>query len=822
MAGSFFNPQASRRRSSRARRPLARSGGRHRLNIEALEDRFLPSVAVTTFAGNAQHTGLYSVPAQQLNSIHWHTPVDLAPQYQFDGSLLIHYGAPLITFGNTLIVPVKTGATDGFRIEARNAATGALKYTLSTDYTLNGMNFDWTPSYAPALAPDGLGGTRLYYAGAGGTIYYIDDPNSSAHPAPVQEAFYGLANYNANKSGFNSTVFIDTPITGDSKGDIFFGFRVENTAPAPLNTMESGYARIDAAGHGTFVLAGNAAADINIMHDSHNLAPALSLDQSTVYVAVKSFTAYDAYLLGLDSTTLATKFKVFLTDPRPGPFNNAGVLDDSTASPMIGPDGTVFFGVMGNPFNGSRGWMLHFSPDLKVEYTPGAFGWDNTAAIVPASMVPSYHGTSPFLLFTKYNNYANASFDSGDGVNKIAILDPYATEVEPHASSGGLLSMREVMTVAGPTPDLNNIGPGTEHAVREWCINTAAVDQAGDSVIVPSEDGNIYRWNLASGALTEAIKVGTGIGEAYVPTVIGPDGTIFTINNATLFAIGNVPGADIAATSSAPGPNNVVVGRSLTFTAIVTNPASNAPPTGTVTFQEGSRVLAAKIALSKSGRATFSTSSLSAGNHFISISYSGDANLPGGIATLVQTIHAFATGTIVTSSPKPSTAGQKVTFTATVIHKGSGTPTGLIRFAEGTKILAQVPLDSTGHATFSTSSLTAGSHTITAAYLSDPVFAGSTGSDSASPQIVHAVASPLSTTGLETAEAMTEMMSPAPAGAAKSNPDSGLAPTSLDAFYNAVTGTDRTASVPGLRRSLAGSLALRPARAPFGSLTDDS
>ena len=62
-----------------------------------------------------------------------------------------------------------------------------------------------------------------------------------------------------NASGFNSTVFIDTPITADSAGDIFFGFRVQGTAPAPLNTTQSGYARIDPNGNVHYILAGAAA-----------------------------------------------------------------------------------------------------------------------------------------------------------------------------------------------------------------------------------------------------------------------------------------------------------------------------------------------------------------------------------------------------------------------------------------------------------------------------------------------------------------------------------------------------------------------------------
>ena len=112
----------------------------------------------------------------------------------------------------------------------------------------------------------------------------------------------------------------------------------------------------------------------------------------------------------------------------------------------------MYYGVLGNPFNGSRGWMLHFSGDLTQTKTPGAFGWDSTRIrLSPHPLVPSYTGTSSYLIFTKYNNYAGQ--DGGDGVNKIAVLDPNDTMMEPHASSNGQLVMKEVLTIAGPTPD---------------------------------------------------------------------------------------------------------------------------------------------------------------------------------------------------------------------------------------------------------------------------------------------------------------------------------------------------------------------------------
>ena len=148
------------------------------------------------------------------------------------------------------------------------------------------------------------------------------------------------------------------------------------------------------------------------------------------------------------------------------------------------PDGDVYFGVMSNPDNGSRGFLLRFRNDLSIEKVPGGFGWDYTAAIVPATMVPSYSGRSSYLIFSKYNNYAIVD---SNGVNRIALLDPNATQLDPHSSAKGLVEMREVLTVLGPTPDQEFYSSSYPFAVREWCINTAAVNPPTNSIFTPSE-----------------------------------------------------------------------------------------------------------------------------------------------------------------------------------------------------------------------------------------------------------------------------------------------------------------------------------------------
>jgi hypothetical protein len=298
--------------------------------------------------------------------------------------------------------------------------------------------------------------------------------------------------------------------------------------------LRSGIARIDYNGTGTWIAATNAASDAGISKVVMNCAPALSNDHRTLYVAVNNGSY--GYLVAVDSRTLAPLARVRLKDVK-NPANDSIVSDDGTASPTVGPDGDVYFGVLENPWysNHDRGWLLHFNSTLTQTKVPGAFGWDDTASIVPASMVPSYHGSSPYLLMTKYNNYADPGL-GGDGVNKIAILDPQNSMTDPIS---GATVMKEVLTIAGPTPDLNNRNAQHPNAVREWCINSAAVDPFTKSVLANNEDGKLYRWDLTSNTLSETNTLTSGLGEAYTPTLVGVDGIVYAINNATLYAVGH-------------------------------------------------------------------------------------------------------------------------------------------------------------------------------------------------------------------------------------------------------------------------------------------
>jgi predicted extracellular nuclease len=90
---------------------------------------------------------------------------------------------------------------------------------------------------------------------------------------------------------------------------------------------------------------------------------------------------------------------------------------------------------------------------------------------------------------------------------------------------------------------------------------------------------------------------------------------------------------------------------------------------------------------------------------------------------------AASSQTTVVSSANPSGFGQAVTFTATVVSGGSPATQGTVTFHEGTTVLAgPLALDASGQASFTTSGLGVGTHTITADYSGTPFATPSSGS----------------------------------------------------------------------------------------------
>ena len=180
-----------------------------------------------------------------------------------------------------------------------------------------------------------------------------------------------------------------------------------------------------------------------------------------------------------------------------------------------------------------------------------------------------------------------------------------------------------------------------------------------------------------------------------------------------------VIGGTTTTVTSAPNPS--LVGQSVAVTATVVAPAGT--PTGNVTFAFGDGTTAPGT-LTGAGTATVNHTYAAAGSFTITATYNGDVNDNGSSGTTQQGVNLNNTSTTLISSRNPSEVGQAVTFTASVTS-GGGTPSGTMTFKDGGAVLGAVPLAG-GVATFTTASLTQGSHSITANYAGSSVYANST------------------------------------------------------------------------------------------------
>ena len=169
-----------------------------------------PSVEWAGFGGNAQHTAVAVTPPQPFTRIRWKTKVDLVPVSKNE-VLGIHYGSPMITAANTVLVPTRVSVKAGYRVVAYSGTNGAKRWSLNTDWRPSPRDPGFIPPRPAVLTPS----ASLAVAGAGGTILMRSHANQAKAPAS-RLLFYGAAQWKAHKSIYANAVQITTPITAPS------------------------------------------------------------------------------------------------------------------------------------------------------------------------------------------------------------------------------------------------------------------------------------------------------------------------------------------------------------------------------------------------------------------------------------------------------------------------------------------------------------------------------------------------------------------------------------------------------------------------------
>ena len=329
-----------------------------------------------------------------------------------------------------------------------------------------------------------------------------------------------------------------------------------------------------------------------------------------------------------------------------------------------------------------------------------------------------------------------ATFNFGDGFATTAtVSNGVATATHAYATTG----------VGGSFPIIATFNANSNFLTSSNVV-TANVSKAASTTALiatpnPSSVGQSVSFTAtvtgSPGTPTGSVTVNLGDGTFQTVALAGGTATlthaypirgtfnvtaVYTGDNNFTVSSGGVQqsvGATTTTVSSAPNPS--LVGQSVAVTATVTAPSGT--PTGTVTFNLGDGVTTTAT-LTAGGTAIVNHVYASSGTFTIAASYGGDANNSTSSGTTLQNVNLNNSSTTVTSSRNPSEVGQSVTFTATATS-GAGTPTGSVTFKDGSAVLGTATLAS-GVASFTTSALTQGSHSITVIYAGSSSFATST------------------------------------------------------------------------------------------------
>lgn len=267
---------------------------------------------------------------------------------------------------------------------------------------------------------------------------------------------------------------------------------------------------------------------------------------------------------------------------------------------------------------------------------------------------------------------------------------------------------------------------------------TATVTGAGH--VKPTGAVSFYDGEtvLGVGALNDAGQASLPtaalvVGSHEITAVYAGDGTFDASTSASLAQ--QVEKASTTTTLvSAKNPS--IVGSSVSFTATVAAKAPGAgKPSGKVSFRAGAQLLG-EGTLDDAGLASFTTASLATGTHAITAGYEGDASFGGSVSSsLNQQVRKDGVTVALVSSKNPSTFGDAVELTATVSSVGTGgLPSGEVVFFDGATELGREGLDGAGSASFVTSSLRGGAHSLRVQYEGDANHEG--GSSASIAQVV--------------------------------------------------------------------------------------
>ncbi|HEY3742487.1 MAG TPA: hypothetical protein VGL53_21710 [Bryobacteraceae bacterium] len=530
----------------------------------------------TQWGQNSKHTGYSGTAGQSADQILASIAIDPWAASKIDdngGELLTHYPSPVIdgndvflmleggtyTACNSGATPCGAGAWNTLTWSVRRFSWSGAGDSLDPQWT---FTTDWVPepgiSWEPVFHPVVMG-SYVYAPGAAGSIWQINrvDGTAAAQIFPSQT--------------IDPNTYVSGPLTTDERGNIYYNaVELDPTNPWTADVTNSWLVKVGTDGtvttasyssltpgapagtdqcYGTFSYsqlpwppsptAVPPAFPCGSQRPGINITPAVAPDGTIYTISRAHLNSRYAYLVAVNpdlSPKWTASFRGLLNDGCGVtiPYSNDGgcragatagvdyatndlpaaqVIDQSSSTPVVAPDGSILYGAY-TDYNNSRGHLMHFDR-TGVFLNAYDFGWDTTPAI--------FVHDGAYSVIEKDNYYPNGPY--------------YITQLNSDLQIEWQFQNTNTQScIRNPDGTIGCLPADADSNGFEWCINAPAVDVNG-TVYVNSEDGKLYVLGQG-GVLLQQLFLNWALGSAYTPLALGPDGTIYTQNAGIVFVVG--------------------------------------------------------------------------------------------------------------------------------------------------------------------------------------------------------------------------------------------------------------------------------------------
>jgi hypothetical protein len=546
------------------------------------------------WGANPQHTGAVSVAGQpastMLQDIVYDPFVDQEKNDPLSSpDLLVHYQVPLID-GDNVYMEFKSGTytthdhweTQIWNEKRLHWENGALvtKWSFQSDWKPAPFSIQATGPYWEPVFHAVLAGSSIYVPGFGGSIYKLDKLTGAvvAHFSPL---------------GSDQDTFLEGPPAADAAGNIYYhATKYVHGKAWNANVIDSwlvkitpngtvrfvSYATLNPGAPGAndkcpWVFANNQlpwppspdavppTTNCGAQRPGVNSGIAIATDGTIYTVTLAHFVERSSYLLAVNpdltpkwASSMRERFhdgcNVLLpptgtlggcragahdgVDPAQNLAGSGRVVDDSSATPTVLPDGSILYGAY-NRYIYFQGHLMKWSAQGQF-LGSYPFGWDMTPSVW------QHDGTYSIIL--KDNHYGEAG--SYCDVEQYCPSDRTANN-PAYPEQYFITQLSKDLNIEWQYQNTNDLSctrnpDGTVSCVSdhpfgfEWCVNAAMVDKNG-VVYGNSEDGGLYAINQGGG-LRDHLFLNLAIGAAYTPLSIDNFGRIYTQNDGHLFVVG--------------------------------------------------------------------------------------------------------------------------------------------------------------------------------------------------------------------------------------------------------------------------------------------